>query len=90
MENRENLVGPRSDERESFEPDNMRAKDGQPLWMALLDDIDAINVKPEEVHEAKNRLSKLMGEHEEEVKACMKMPLNECKQSLMKFEEETA
>ncbi len=86
--NEENLVGPRAGEGEILKSDTMQSEDGQPLWMALLDDIHAITLKPEEVNEAKNKLSKLMGEREADVKACMNMPIIECRKSLLNIEEE--
>ena len=85
MENfEENLVGPRSDERESETLPEEVANNGEPLWMAFLSDPEAINLSKEDVEDAKNALVEMKNRHPEIIKMCAHKTINDCREEISK------
>ncbi len=81
MENfEENLVGPRSHEREeSIDLLEDVAISGEPLWMAFLDNPEALSISKEEVQAAKNALIEMQNQQPEVIKMCTHKSIEECK-----------
>lgn len=73
MENQESLVGPQIEDREK-EMEDMTA-DGQPIWMAFLENPEALSISPDEAQTAKNAAEtadpKILNN-------CRRVPIKEC------------
>ncbi len=81
----EDLVGPRSEDREEKILDEVAA-DGQPLWMAFLADPEALSISKEEVEDAKNALIEAQGDNAIVVALCKNKTIPECKTMLQSSE----
>ena len=77
------LVGGRSDDREGRVIEAV-TKDGMPLWMAFLEDPDALVTSKEDIQDAKNALVRAMQEKKDVVEMCQRQPLDECIKELHK------
>lgn len=73
----ENLVGPRSDEREERIFDDVNEQ-GQPLWMAFID-LESPTMSKEEVQNAKNMLAELKNKNPQIIEMCAHKNIDECK-----------
>jgi hypothetical protein len=81
MENpREDLVGPRNEDVVERVPEDTTV-DGKPIWMAFLEDPEAINLSKEETEAAKNALNNAPADV---VDMCRRVPLNECIEKVSK------
>ena len=75
----ENLVGPRPEDREETVLEDV-TEGGQPLWMACLNDPEALSITKEEVEEAKNALAIAKDTNPEVISLCKhKKTPQECK-----------
>lgn len=83
MENYEDIVGPKPEDREQIIEDV--TADGQPLYMAFLADPEAPHISHEEVEAAKNALQRAKSEQAEVIKMCQRKPLNECIEDIHKL-----
>lgn len=52
--------------------------DGQPLWMAFLEDPDAISISKEEAQDAKNALVQMQSTSAETISLCKHKTIKEC------------
>jgi hypothetical protein len=84
--NEENLVGPRSDERNNVprETYELYSTNGDPLWMSLIPE-DTLVYRPEDVHAAKNKLMEIDKEHHDVIELCSSKTTNECREMLAEF-----
>lgn len=84
MENNEmeNLVGPRTEDKEQKQDIEDVSSDGQPLWMAFLDDPEALSITKEEVQDAKNALIVTQSKEPEVIEMCKRKTISECRDSM--------
>jgi predicted aconitase len=75
----ENLVGPRSEDRESDTLAEEVAANGEPLWMAFINDPEALSLSKEDVQDAKNALAEMKTQQPEIIKMCAHKSIQECK-----------
>jgi hypothetical protein len=81
-QNNDELVGPRSDQRsERKSIIDLQSTDGQPLWMAFIDE-DALTIEAHEVEQAKNKLNEIAHTHPEKLEECAEQTLDMCRRSL--------
>ena len=80
MENFEDLIGPKPEDREQNTLEDEVAANGEPLWMAFLEDPNALSVSKEEVEEAKNELAQMKNKQPEVIKMCAHKSIQECKE----------
>ena len=83
MQKYENLVGDKPEDREK-EMDDVTS-DGQPIWMAFLNDPESVNVSASEVQDAKNAVIEAQKTAPEVINNCRRMSINECVEEVHKI-----
>ncbi|HVY36001.1 MAG TPA: hypothetical protein VG982_01840 [Candidatus Paceibacterota bacterium] len=74
----ENIVGPQAEDRPESVDETVMAN-GQPLWMAFLDNPDALVISPDEVQDAKNAFAQFQREKPETISQCQNKSIDECR-----------
>lgn len=88
MENfEENLVGSRPEDQSEGKSDGSQTKEGQAIYMALLEDPDALVISKEEIEIAKNRLEVVKDKHPEVIQMCAHKSLEECRTIIRSLEQ---
>jgi predicted aconitase len=80
MENyREDLVGPRSEDHKNNTLAEEVSANGEPLWMAFINDPEALSLSKDDVQDAKNALAEMKTQQPEIIKMCAHKSIEECK-----------
>ena len=74
----EPLIGPNPEDQETTKIEDV-SETGEPLWMAFLEDHEALTISSDEVEVAKNAYDDFKTEHAEVIAMCARKPLTECK-----------
>ena len=75
----EELVGPRAEDRNEAVVEDV-AENGEPLWMAFLNDPEAITLSKEEVQDAKNAFAIVQNTRPEVISLCKHKTIKECRE----------